>query len=215
MGARKRLPWGSGRPPRQALVSPWASLPHGARGGRKRAGSSRRCSRQRPALPFSGTCRESGARRESRAVTRRGTGRLAGAGGRVAPWECQRAAACAASRQLRWLGVCVQCSDVDGLCKSPATLLLLSRCLCDNDSLQLHLLGHPGQASLWRDVDASVVDRPCHDALWPCAAAYSCAPAGASPSREEGGVMAAEGTQHHTAPWPSPACPMTVSPVPS
>nr|XP_013806247.1 PREDICTED: protein-glutamine gamma-glutamyltransferase 4 [Apteryx mantelli mantelli] len=35
----------------------------------------------------------------------------------------------------------MQCGHVDGLCKSPATLLLLGCCLGDHNSLQLYLLG--------------------------------------------------------------------------
>lgn len=53
--------------------------------------------------------------------------------------------------------------------------------------------GHAGQASLRGDVDASVVGRPHRDALWPHAAAHSCAPASVAPGREEGGVMAVGG----------------------
>ncbi|XP_069716086.1 transmembrane protein 42 isoform X1 [Phaenicophaeus curvirostris] len=110
--------------------------------------------------------------------------------------------ACAVSHQLCWLGVGMQCGHVDGLCKSPATFLLLGCCLCDNDGLQLHLFGHPGQASLWGDMDASVVGRPCCDALWPHAAAHCCTPAGAVPGREEGDVIAAG---RNTLPcWPLP-----------
>lgn len=73
--------------------------------------------------------------------------------------------------------------------------------------------GHPGQASLRGDMDASVVGRPCRDTLWPRAAAHSCAPASAAPSGEEGGVMAAIGGAALC--HPSPACLVTPSPAPS
>ncbi|XP_053916443.1 transmembrane protein 42 isoform X1 [Cuculus canorus] len=111
-------------------------------------------------------------------------------------------AACAVSHQLCWLGVCLQCGHVDSLCKSPATFLLLGCCLCDNNGLQLHLFGHPGQASLWGDVDASVVGWPCCDALWPHAAAHCCTPARTVSGGEEGDMMAAG--RGAVPCWPSP-----------
>lgn len=80
--------------------------------------------------------------------------------------------------------------------------------------LCLFLSGHPGQASLWGDVDTSVVGRPRCDALWPHAAAHRCALASPAPGGEEGGVMAAGGGMaqwhpsllpHDSGPGPQPA----------
>lgn len=48
--------------------------------------------------------------------------------------------------------------------------------------------GHPGQASLWGDVDTIVVGWPHCDALWPHAAAHCCTPANTAHGGEEGVV---------------------------
>lgn len=48
--------------------------------------------------------------------------------------------------------------------------------------------GHPGQASLWGDVDTCVVGWPRHDALRPLSAAHRCATTSATTSGEEGDV---------------------------